>query len=549
MEQTGTKKFKRIARLLAVLTRYGFGDLIVRGGFSKLIPENVKEKSREKEGLFSLSVYERIRMALEELGPAYVKFGQMFSNREDLLPKELIAELLKLQDNVSEEDINIRPMLEEELSTNSLTYFKHLDEKPFASASMAQVFRATLSNGDEVVLKVKRKNIQEMIEADLLIMRDLIHVLEDFQEDIKKMDLIKVLDAFDRSIHDELSFVNELNNIKRFGKNFEGNQRIHVPAVYPGLSNNNIICMEYIRGIKVTDIESLQRGGFDPKQVAVAGFDLYMLQVLEYGFFHADPHPGNILVTYEGRIAFIDFGAMGMLTPQDKVYLEDFIQYLLQKDIRKVILTIKKIAVTYEVTDERELEREMYIFIDTISSSALKDIDIKSMGEQLKRILSKNQITLPAHIYYLLKGITLLEGIGTHLDPDIDIFGIIKPYGQDILRRRYSPRVLLQKGITRLNNLSDTLSDIPDEISEVLKKINNNNLQVNHRIEGLPTIKKTMDKLVLALIISALSIGSAILVLADMPPRVYGVPVLGFIGFIISGVLGAYVVVSIMRSK
>ncbi|MEO2071137.1 MAG: AarF/UbiB family protein [Zunongwangia sp.] len=549
METNNSKKLKRTGKLLRVLTKYGFEDIFDRSNIQKIIPQSVKEKNQQIERISSSSVYERIRMVMEELGPTYVKFGQMFSNRTDLFPKELIIELQKLQDKVGQQPINIREKLEVELNIIPNDYFEYIDEKPLASASMAQVFTAVLKNGEKVALKIRRENIKEILESDLLIMKDLVEILENYDQKYKKMNLSHILDTFGHSIHRELSLSGELANIERFHHNFREVSHIYVPTVYRGLSNDNILCMEFIQGIKITDKDQITVAGFEPKKVAVVGFDLYMKQILEHGFFHADPHPGNIFVTHNGEIAFIDFGAMGTLLPNDRELLEDFFVQLSQKNIKKLIATIKEMSLSYAVTNERVLERGVSELIEMTDAGSLKNINLKEIAERFRLLFHDNQITLPEHFYLLLKGIAQIEGIGRHLDPDLDVYSVMQPYANKIFRKRISPKYWFSKSFNKLNNASESLLSLPDDIKDVLHKIQNNEIKVTHAITGLDQVRKTADRLVFAIIISALSIGSAVLVMADMPPKIYGVPVLGFFGFLISAVLGISIAISILRTK
>ena len=547
------RKLKRTTKVLSVLTKYGFDEIFVRSRIRKIIPENILDKNKRAKGALSLTVYHRIRMALEELGPTYIKFGQMFSNRDDMLPPELIAELQKLQDEVPAEVINIREKITNELNIDPEEYFTLIEDKPLAAASISQVFKAILKTGETVILKIKRDNIQEIIESDLLIMKSLVKQLENYKAEIKKLNLMQILETFEKSIHNELSLLNELSNIERFGKNFAKISNICVPKTYRELSNNNILCMDFIDGIKVTDIEKLIRSGLDIKTVARQGMDLYMTQVLDHGFFHADPHAGNIFVLHDGRIAFIDFGTMVSLMPSDKENLEDLILFFIRKNPEKVVSTIKKIAVDYSVKNEDKLQRGVFELIEMISASSLENINVGKTIKQLKTLLQENDVTLPEYLYLLMRGIILLEGIGQKLDPEINLIKILEPCTEEIIRRKFSAKNIAAKGIENIKILAESMTALPEETLDLIRKVKNNELKITHEIAGMPemkdTIKKTSDRLVLAIIISALSIGSAILVMADIAPKIYGVPVLGFLGFLISAILGISIVISMLRRK
>lgn len=536
------KKLKRTTKLAEVLIKYGLEEALDRSGIEKIIPESVAQKSETIENIRSNSLYERIRMAMEELGPAYVKLGQMFSNRSDVLPEELIVELQKLQDKVEIQPLDVKEKIRKEFNIIPEDYFEVIETEPVASASIGQVFEATLKGGQKVVLKIKREGIEDVVESDLLIIKDLGAFLEKRKDIFRRMKLSSMLEAYENSLRREMSFTNELTNIERFANNFKKEKRIIVPKVYRNLSNNDVLCMDFIFGIKVSEKEQLMQLGHDPKQIAVLGLDLYVKQILEHGFFHADPHPGNIFVIPDGRIAFIDFGAMGTLLPQDRELIENLVLYCVQKNIKKIIATLKELALDYSVPNEKQLEKEIYELINLVEGSSLESVDLEFIMKKARVIFSNNQITLPENVYLLVKGIGQIEGIGRSLDPDLDIFKVMQPYAQQIIMRRLSPKYLFTKGLSRLMETSETWFSLPEEIRTFLQKVQNKEIRHKHELSGLSDLRKTFERLITAMILSSLFIGSSILVLADMPPKVYGIPLLGFIGFVLAGFLGLYMI-------
>lgn len=536
------KKLKRTTKLAEVLIKYGLEEALDRSGIEKIIPESVAQKSETIENIRSNSLYERIRMAMEELGPAYVKLGQMFSNRSDVLPEELIVELQKLQDKVEIQPLDVKEKIRKEFNIIPEDYFEVIETEPVASASIGQVFEATLKGGQKVVLKIKREGIEDIVESDLLIIKDLGAFLEKRKDIFRRMKLSSMLEAYENSLRREMSFINELTNIERFANNFKKEKRIIIPKVYRNLSNNDVLCMDFIFGIKVSEKEQLMQLGHDPKQIAVLGLDLYVKQILEHGFFHADPHPGNIFVIPDGRITFIDFGAMGTLLPQDRELIENLVLYCVQKNIKKIIATLKELALDYSVPNEKQLEKEIYELINLVEGNSLESVDLEFIMKKARVIFSNNQITLPENVYLLVKGIGQIEGIGRSLDPDLDIFKVMQPYAQQIIMRRLSPKYLFTKGLSRLMETSETWFSLPEEIRTFLQKVQNKEIRHKHELSGLSDLRKTFERLITAMILSSLFIGSSILVLADMPPKVYGIPLLGFIGFVLAGFLGLYMI-------
>ena len=534
-----SQKTKRVMKLSGVIAKYGFDELFKRGELEKYIPKNVKRKYSDKiEKINSYTFYERIRMAIEEMGPVHIKFGQMLSNRKDILPEEFIIELQKLQDNVEVEKIDVRKKLDLELGIDVNDYFSEIEENPMASASIGQVFRAKLKTGEKVVIKIQRENIRPVVEADLGIMKNLAKTLEKYYDVLKRMSISEIVESFEKMLNEELSLNNELNNMLRFANNFKNDSRIHVPVVYKTLSNDRILTMEMIEGFKITDAENIIKIGIETKKVARTGLDLYLTQFLKHGFFHADPHPGNIFIKENGQIVFIDFGAMGRLYPNERELLINLIIYSLKKDVKKMIETIRELAVKFEVADERKFERELYGLIELVDENSLENIDVVTIFEKARKIFSNNQILLSEDIYLLVKGIGQIEGIGRHLDPTLNITKVMRPYMNKITKERMNPINIFKKGISKIETFSDNWLTLPTDMKILLEKIQNNELKHKHEIIGFDKFQKAFERLILAIIISSLFVGSSILALANIPPKIFGISGLGLLGFFISGIMG-----------
>lgn len=544
------EKIKRIKKLSDVLMKYGFEEILSRSELEKRLPKRIVRRNREKiKDIKSRTIYERVRMALEEMGPAYVKFGQMLSNRNDILPEEMISELQKLQDKVEIQEVDIRKKLVEELNIIPEEYFQSIDEEPMASASIGQVFRAVLKNGEKVVLKVRRDNIDNVVETDLIIMKDMAKFLEKYDVNAKNMNLLYIVESFENMLKKELSLINERKNIERFENNFKENEHIHVPVVYKELSNNRILCMEFIEGIKITDKEKIEKTGFNPKEIASLGLELYIKQVMKYGFFHADPHPGNIFLGKDGKLIFIDFGAMGTLYPYEIELLEELTLNFLQKDVKKMIATIKELALDYNISDEKRLERGFYDILSMVDGTSLEEINLVEIMERVKTLLSQNQVLLSEDMYLLVKGIGQIEGIGRHLNPQLNIMQEIGNNAQEIMIKRMSPKYILEKGMGKVGEFSENWLTLPSDLKRLLEKIQNNELKHRHELVGFENFQKITERLVMGLVVSSLIIGSSILVLANMPPHINGISVLGILGFVISGILGANMIISKKKDK
>lgn len=529
------KKLKRTASLVSVLSKYGFETLIIETGLKKLIPHNFIDKNESRKAAFSLNIYERIRMVLEELGPAYIKLGQLMSNRDDILPEELTLELQKLRDNVPSKEIDIYDTLKKELSINPDEIFEYIDPKPIAAASLSQVYKGRLIAGQkDIVIKVKREGVREIVEADVLIMKDFAYMLEKYYDFARKISIYNIVCTFEKAIMSELSFNLELQNIERFRANFKDYDTIYIPETYKNLSCSNILCMEYIDGIKISEKDKLKARGLNKKNIAETVVDLYLKQIIDFGFFHADPHSGNIFVLPNGQIVFIDYGSVGKLYKKDQEYISNFIIYGLNKDTHKLVRIIKKMAVSYHIENESRLQRDLYEFLDLIDYTPVNELDLKDLVKRLGKVLNENETVLPDYIYLLARGIILLEGIGRELDLKVNIIEYIKPYGIKLFRKRMNPKYIAQKAFDKLYDISEKIEELPEDIHSLIQKINENNLEFTHKIKELDKIKNTINLLVLSAIICSGTIGSAILIHAGMPPLVSGISLFGLMGLIFS---------------
>lgn len=552
--QNQKKKIKRTAVLLSILSKYGFGELLARTNIRQQYGAELTQDTADGATVNFLSVYERIRIVLEELGPTYIKFGQAFSDREDLLPPELITELKKLQDNVKPEDLDIRQILEDELNIVPDEHFSQISAQPLASASISQVYTAILIDGNKVILKVKRPGIREVVEADLLIMKDIAGILVNYNESLRRLNLVQVLEAFENAMMNELSFIREKSNMEQFARNFKGHPKLHPVRAFAALSNDNLLCMEYVEGLKITDREVLIAAGFDPVTIASTGLDLYLTQVMEHGFFHADPHAGNLFVMPSGQLAFIDFGAMGQMIPSDKELLENFIAYFMSKDAKRLIPTIKKMAIRFSITDERKLERDIHGVFELLNTNSLQDIDVKVILKSFSAVLNDNEILMPEHIYLLVRGIVLIEGIGRKLDPEMNIVESMKPYVNKIIQKRLSPEYLLNKAIDSLRSFQEGMTELPESLKNIVTKMDTGEFKIIQEVKDMDGLKRTFSTgfslLAYALIITGFSIASALIIVADKGAKIWGVPVLGFAGIVISSIMGLIFVVSTWnRSK
>lgn len=503
------RKLKRSAKLISVLSKYGFQDLLIRMNLSGNMLKSDSEKSSQ------LDIYERLKLALEELGPTFVKLGQSFSNREDLLPPEFIVQLQKLQDHVETVDLDVKSILETELSINVDDHFQHIQTEPIAAASIAQVYKAVLKDGTSVIIKIKRPDIDDVIEDDLMLLKDIVKLIDTYSEIGDQMNLKNAVFAFEKSLLEELSLINEKNNIQQFAYNFRSNKDTYVPKVFDDFCTNNILTMEFIDGIKVTDIEGLKAHNISPITISEVGYRLFVSQILDYGFFHADPHGGNILITKEGKIVFIDFGAVGKIQPNDKEILENLIINFLAKNPRKIIKNLKKMSIFYDIPDEKKFENNVTDILNYVHAASLKEINVAEILNKMKDVLKENRLVMPDYFYLLFKGISLMDGVGRSINPDLDIVKSLKPYTKKIFFKKINPENLAKGGFDKISNFADSVSEIPAELRSILSQLNENKFSVNTEIKNFDKIdqliKSSIINLILAMLLASNIIATVIL--------------------------------------
>jgi ubiquinone biosynthesis protein len=542
------RKLKRSARMISVLSKYGFKDLLARMNSGN----KPVEISRNSDEVISKgTVYERIRLVLEELGPTFVKLGQTFSNREDLLPPELVQELQKLQDKVETVDMNVEEVMEAEFNISVHDHFLKIEKNPLATASIAQVYKAVLMNGTEVILKIKKPDVQSVIEDDLLLIKDLERLVSSYSEMGEKLNLKQAISTFEKSLLEELSLINERENILQFRRNFKNNKETYVPEVYEEFSNNTVLCMEFIDGIKVTDTSGLLVHAIDPVNISEVGLRLFVSQILDYGFFHADPHAGNILVKKDGKVVFIDFGAVGKIPPNDKEVLENLIVSFVAKNPHKIVRYLKKMAVSYQIPDERRFENDVEDILNFVHSTSLKEINPQLIINKMKDVLKDNRLYMPDYFYLLFKGIGLIEGVGRTINPDLDVVKSLYPYTKKIFAKKISPKNLLKTGMDWMMSFTDNVDEIPKELRSVLQKLDENKFTVTSEIKNIEKtnqlIKSGIVNLMLAMILGANIIATAIVFVSESGPKVGEMSLVAVLGFIFSVLLVIIILLRITR--
>jgi ubiquinone biosynthesis protein len=545
---------KRYKEIVSILVKYGFGDIVdalkirehIEFGWQKL-------SGKQPEQMEKLSRPERVRMAMEELGPTFVKLGQILSTRPDLIPLEYVQELSKLQDNVpafSHEDA--KAIIKSETGSFPEEIFSSFDKTAIAAASLGQVHKAMLLDTEEAVaIKVQRPDIQRIIEVDLEIMLDLASLAERNVKELEVLHPTKIVREFARSMDEETDYTVEAAHIEHFARQFLDDQTIYVPKVFRQWTTKRILTMEYIDGIKASDLDRLKQEGYDLKEIANRGANLIMKQIFVHGFYHADPHPGNIFILPNAVICFLDFGMMGRISNQEREDFTDLIKVILSKDEKKTVDALLKVSKFTADPDRSELERDVAGLFDQFLYLTLKELDVGKLLQRVLEILAKQGISLKPDLFLMLKALVTVEGLGRSLDPDFQIVECAEPFIQEIQARRYTPKRIATDWIESGKEFSQLLREIPGEMREVIKKGKEGNLGIEIEHRGLDhaifELGKISDRIVSAIVLASLIIGSSIVTLSNIPPKWRGIPLIGVAGFLVAAVMGFWLLASILR--
>jgi ubiquinone biosynthesis protein len=547
----------RYKEILAILVKYGYKDLLMKINPSenKDINEVLKDGNTvPPESVTALSGAERFRLLLESLGTTFIKFGQILSTRNDILPEDYCAELKKLQDKVPPfPDEQAKAIIKEELGKTTDELFQSFSEKPVACASIAQVYKATLPNGEIVAIKIRRPNIEKRIQADLAIMEDLSRLLEKYVQEARAIRPTTLVREFGRQLQQEMNLLVEANNLERFNILNQNEARLKLVKLYRDLSTSHILTMEFVTGTKISNTEKLRSLNLDLKTIAKNGASVIISQIFDQGFYHGDPHPGNILVQDDGRICFLDFGAMGKLTKEQRMLLaEGLVAVVRRRDDELLRVVLKLSSNGDDIKDTKELGRDISDFVDTYAYLPLNRIKVDEILNDLMKLLTKHGIILPPEISTLVKVLAMLDGTYLAIDPDFQVMEVMKPYAQKLVLEKFDPKRLASDMTHTSAELYRLLRDLPDEARSIIKTIKKAELKVSVSSGNLKQVLRTFDKdanrLSYALIVSALLLASALLLHTHTPPVWHEVSILGILGLIASATMGLWLLIAIARS-
>ncbi len=537
------KNLKRLREILKVLSKYEFGYLIKKIKLKHKIP--FIHSSYDYESLEELdeSTPERLRLVLQELGPTFIKLGQTLSTRPDLVGEEIANEFAKLQDDNPPLEFNVvKTAIEKELGSPLESIFSSFDAEPLGSASIGQVHRAVLKTGEEVAVKIQKPNVENIIKSDISIMQFLAQRIDSYVPQYKIYNIKGIVEEFKRSILKEIDYENEAINLKRFNYNFREDGTVHVPKIYREYSSLKVITMELIGGKKVSDVTEAE--GSDLKLVAERGAVSYFKQVIIYGFFHADPHPSNIYILDGNVICYIDFGMMGVLDDEFKQNLAELIIYFIDNNVSGMISQLTYMGMIDEHVDTKALKYDLTDMMYKYYGAELNEVH-GGMND-LIHLMRKYHVSMPREFVLLARGIGMVEETGKKLDPNFNAVKVFKPIMKKVIRKKLTPLNFLDYVKKNVIEMEHILKSVPLTITKTLYKLEEGEIRIKVEHEGLERIT---NKLSVALILSALLIGSSMIMTTNNGIYLIKFPYLGVVGFLISAFLAIFLVVSIVRDR
>jgi ubiquinone biosynthesis protein len=545
------RNLKRYREIMGVLIKYGFDDFVGRLNLS--IPFKIGRKVFRRKAPLEVSYAVRIRLALEELGPTFIKLGQVLSMRPFLIPSELVIELSKLQDEVKPMDPEIaKAVIESNLGHRISDLFLEFDPVPIASASLSQVHTAVLPDGTKVVVKIQRPGIKKIIDADMIILRDLASLLERRIPESRQYDPTGIVQELAKTTKKEINFIYEGRNIEIFARNFKDDPRIFIPRVFWDYSNRYVLTMDKVDGIKISDMEALKKAGIDTSNVCRIGGDMVFKMVFEHGFFHADPHPGNLFITRTGLVAPVDFGMIGVLSSTQLNQLADLLSAIVSNDPALVIYAFSKAQVLPDEVNLKAVETDLNEFLTRYHKIPLSQIDMSTIMDEFFDLVQRHKIRVQSEFMTLGKALGTYEEVARKLDPGYNFILSVEPYIKHLALRRFSASRIKREAQIAVTEIHDLITKFPQELHEFTVKLNKGKIKVGMEVHGLEKLILELDKssnrLSFALIIAAIIVGSSLIMTLNIGAKIYGLPAIGLVGYLFAGFLGLGLAISILRS-
>jgi len=547
------RSIRRYLNIVRVLSTYGFDQVLEMLGLADMVVRSRKLFRRPMPDIAKLTAAERMRLALEELGPTFIKLGQILSTRPDVIPHAFVHEFEKLQDNVPSFPFEeVLTQISTELGGPVEQFFAEIDPVPLAAASIAQVHRARLRTGEEVAIKVRRPGIVAVVESDIDALMALAGLAERHVSGSELYDPVGLVREFARTIRREMDFTREGHTIEKFRDNFIRTPWMYFPRVYWEQSSRGVLTMEYVAGVKVSDRDKLIDQGLDVKLLAHRGADAFLVMVLNHGFFHGDLHPGNVLILPDNVICLLDYGIVGRLDEELKTFLTDILAAIVKRDMDEVVSLLLFSGDISDTMDIRALKRDLFSFIDGYYEIPLKEIEVGRMLTEFIEIITLYNIRISSDLMLLIKSLVLIEGMGRALDPGFDMVEHLRPFIIKAIRQKFSPLRISRDINQILSSYLNLARNIPRDLKEIINRVNRNKFKIDLEHRGLDKFTadfdRSINRLSTSMILAAMIIGSSIIMQVDKGPKIMEFPMLAFMGYTVAGIVGLWLVYAIIRS-
>ena len=542
------RNLARSREIVGVLLRHGFDDLIERIGLRRYLQWGKRLFFRRDPAADSLGTPQRIRRALEDLGPTFIKFGQVISTRPDLVPASVIDELEHLQERVppfpGEEAMRL---VEAELHRPIAALFAEFDPVPLAAGSLGQVHRARHFDGTPLAIKIRRPHVERDIERDLSLMQEISLLIERHIPESQVFDPVGLVQHFNRTIRREVNFLREARTMEQFHRLYRNDHELAVPRVYEELCTSGVLTMEFVEGCRPNDLDQIRAYSLDPRQLAAQGARLFLKQVFDLGIFHGDPHPGNMRIQPNGTIALIDYGMVGFLDEEKRELLVDLIVAVAKSDVTLAVRVVQSLGQPSRPLDLSLLRIDIKDFVETYYGISLEQLRVGRMLQDFVHILSEHGLRCPGDLMLLIRATITLEGVGRELDPKFNMAGELAPFVEGLVKKRYDPRRVAKKVADDLKMLAQTLHGMPVSLARTLEKLSRDDLKIQLEHRSLDRLISEFDRssnrIVVALVVASLVVSSSLIIRSSGASPWITVPV-----FTLSGMLGVWLIYGVLRS-
>ena len=558
------KELFRLGKIIRILVKHGFGDITQRL-FKKTEARTIDPEEKAWKVQDGFPSPQRVRYVLEELGPSFIKLGQLLSTRADILPPEYIEEFTKLQDQVPPVPFNhIRDIIQKELRRPLEDIFAEFARESMAAASVAQVHLAKLFSGEQVAVKVIRPGIDKEIKKDIRLMYTLAKRAEKTFEIARIIGAVNLVNEFERIIFKELDMFIEAGNIEKFAKNFKEVDEIHIPRVHWDTTTKSVLTMEHIPGIKMDQVDEIRAHGIDPKEIAMIGLRSFSRQLMDFGFFHADPHSGNTIVMFDGRVGLVDFGITGYLDHETMQHIANLFLGYAEHDYDLVMEALLDTELINENTmDLKRFRRDLMDTSEPFYGRSLQTVSVKEVYDQVIHLVYKYKIRLPRNLLLLFKTLIQTEALGKILGSDASLLEVTKPYAKELLKRSYMSKSILRNIRKDTLAMGGHMKVMPKLVHDILDQTAKGKQRIELRHTGFQEINthlvKSINRLIIGIVISASLIAGAMVLnapqhISSMTFNFFGfegvslIALLGLTGYVIATILAVWLIIMILRS-